>query len=311
MIDVVLVKFLDTGKVYQFQPDGLDVKRGDGCIVETQRGVEYGIIVSNIRQIDESELRTQPKKIMRAANPKDEEKLKELKNKEAHAAQVCLERIKQRNLPMKLIRVCFLFDMSKAIFYFTADGRIDFRGLVKDLAYQFRTRIEMRQIGVRDETKMLGGIGCCGLTVCCSTFLSHFDPVSIKMAKNQNLSLITSKISGLCGRLMCCLVYENDTYAELHKMLPPIGSKVKTQHGTGIVVALNILQESVRVELSEGDLKTVHYKNLDVLEIPKIPIIPDETPDQLDDLNIQENGSTLDSGFNNNNFPRDNDLNME
>ncbi|NLT95138.1 MAG: stage 0 sporulation family protein [Clostridia bacterium] len=216
---VIGVRFKPAGKIYYFDPDNLEIKVNDKVIVETARGIEYGYVVIGPREISEEEIVPPLKKVLRIATPEDTEQVKANEAKEKDAFKICLEKIAEHNLPMKLIDVEYTFDNSKIIFFFTAEGRVDFRELVKDLAAIFRTRIELRQIGVRDEAKMLGGIGTCGRILCCHSFLGEFEPVSIKMAKEQNLSLNPAKISGICGRLMCCLKYENDVYAQCRKEL--------------------------------------------------------------------------------------------
>lgn len=222
-VTVIGVRFKEAGKIYYFDPGDLHITTSDHVIVETARGVEYGSVVVGLKQVDDSEVVPPLKKVIRVANADDDARVAENKLRQQEAFDICLEKIIQHNLPMKLIDVEYTFDNSKVIFFFTADGRVDFRELVKDLATVFRTRIELRQIGVRDEAKMLGGIGFCGRELCCHTFLGDFAPVSIKMAKEQNLSLNPSKISGICGRLLCCLKYENDVYVENRKC----GCKVK------------------------------------------------------------------------------------
>ncbi|WP_350343707.1 stage 0 sporulation family protein [Proteinivorax tanatarense] len=250
--DVVGVRFKQAGKIYYFDPDSWELEVGDGVIVETARGLEYGDVVVSKKQVEESELVLPLKKVVRKATTNDKETMKENKEKAEEAFKICSEKIESHNLDMKLIDVEYTFDSSKIIFYFTADGRIDFRELVKDLAAVFRTRIELRQIGVRDEAKMLGGLGCCGRPLCCNTFLGEFDPVSIKMAKEQNLSLNPNKISGICGRLMCCLRYENEHYKEANKELPNIGRRVKTNVGKGKIVEVNPLKSNVKIELDDS-----------------------------------------------------------
>lgn len=232
-ITVIGVRFKEAGKIYYFDPSDLEITTEDHVIVETARGIEYGDVVIGAKEVEENEIIPPLKKVIRVATAEDEEKVLENKTKEKEAFAICLEKIEQHKLPMKLIEVEYTFDNSKVIFFFTADGRVDFRELVKDLATVFRTRIELRQIGVRDEAKMLGGIGFCGRELCCHTFLGDFAPVSIKMAKEQSLSLNPSKISGICGRLLCCLKYENDVYVENRKC----GCKVKN------LDALNHLNE--------------------------------------------------------------------
>lgn len=231
MKKVIGVRFRTAGKVYYFDPKEFDVKRGDHVIVETARGVEYGTVVGDSKEIPDEEFTQPVKPVLRVASAKDDEQ--ELKNreKEKEAFKICLEKIRKHELQMKLIDAEYTFDNNKVLFYFTADGRIDFRELVKDLAGVFKTRIELRQIGVRDETKIRGGIGICGRPLCCHTHQSDFIPVSIKMAKEQNLSLNPTKISGVCGRLMCCLKHEEDTYEELNRKLPNVGDYVTTSDG--------------------------------------------------------------------------------
>lgn len=253
MITVVGVRFKYAGKIYYFDPDNLDIKAGDYVIVETARGFEFGHTVIGKREVSEDDIVSPLKKVIRIATDEDKAKNEENKAREKEAFTICLGKIEEHKLPMKLIDVEYTFDNSKVIFYFVADGRIDFRELVKDLAAIFRTRIELRQIGVRDESKMIGGLGPCGRTMCCSSFLGDFEPVSIKMAKEQNLSLNPSKISGVCGRLMCCLNYEESTYEEIRRKTPAVGSMVKTVDGRGEVVDTNTLLESVKVRLNIDD----------------------------------------------------------
>ncbi len=246
---VVGIRFKPAGKVYYFDPDNMDIPNGENVIVETVRGVEFGTVVLSNREISEDEIVSPLKKVMRIATEEDKEKNKRNKEKEKEAFSVCIEKIKKHGLEMKLIDTELTFDNSKLIFYFTADGRIDFRELVKDLAAIFRTRIELRQIGVRDEAKMLNGIGICGRTLCCATFLGDFHPVSIKMAKDQGLSLNPSKISGICGRLMCCLKYEQEAYEELLKNLPREGDIIDTPEGEGEVLNVNVLKQIIKTAI--------------------------------------------------------------
>ncbi|AQX52976.1 stage 0 sporulation family protein [Priestia flexa] len=253
MYDVVGVRFKKAGKIYYFDPGDLTIPDGEFVIVETIRGVEFGRVVINKKQVSEHDVVLPLKKVIRIAEPKDKLIVEENKQAASEAYGVCVQKIQAHNLDMKLVDVEYTFDRNKVIFYFTADGRIDFRELVKDLAAIFRTRIELRQIGVRDEAKLLGGIGPCGRMLCCSTFLGDFEPVSIKMAKDQNLSLNPTKISGLCGRLMCCLKYENDEYETAKEQLPDIGSTIKTPEGSGRVIGLNILERIIQVELSNRE----------------------------------------------------------
>ncbi|WHZ03224.1 stage 0 sporulation family protein [Neobacillus sp. YX16] len=253
MYDVVGVRFKKAGKIYYFDPGDLSIQKDEFVIVETVRGVEYGKAVVPRKQVEEHDVVLPLKKVVRIADHKDRMIVEENKQAAQEAYDVCNEKVNGHQLDMKLVDVEYTFDRNKVIFYFTADGRVDFRELVKDLAAIFRTRIELRQIGVRDEAKMLGGIGPCGRMLCCSTFLGDFDPVSIKMAKDQNLSLNPTKISGLCGRLMCCLKYENDEYEAAKAQLPDLGEMIETPQGRGKVVGLNILERVLQVELKEQD----------------------------------------------------------
>jgi cell fate regulator YaaT (PSP1 superfamily) len=253
LYDVVGVRFKKAGKIYYFDPGELVIQKDDFVIVETVRGVEYGKAVIAKKQVGEHDIVLPLKKVVRIADQKDRMIVDENKQAAEEAYRVCNEKVNEHQLDMKLVDVEYTFDRNKVIFYFTADGRVDFRELVKDLAAIFRTRIELRQIGVRDEAKMLGGIGPCGRMLCCSTFLGDFDPVSIKMAKDQNLSLNPTKISGLCGRLMCCLKYENDEYETAKEQLPDLGEVIATPHGPGKVVGLNILERVLQVELKEQE----------------------------------------------------------
>lgn len=251
MQNVVGVRFKKAGKIYYFSPGDLELKKGQAVIVETSRGIEYGKIVIEKKEVDDNDIVLPLKQVIRVADESDKAIVEENKRAAKEAFYICEQKIKEHNLEMKLIDCEYTFDRNKVLFYFTADGRIDFRKLVKDLAAIFRTRIELRQIGVRDEAKMLGGLGPCGRILCCASFLGDFEPVSIKMAKDQNLSLNPAKISGLCGRLMCCLKYENDLYEEMRKELPDIGEEVDTPKGKGKVAGLNILEKIVQVELHE------------------------------------------------------------
>ncbi|MCT4564936.1 MAG: stage 0 sporulation family protein [Maledivibacter sp.] len=262
MVRVIGVRFKKAGKIYYFDPDDIDVEKGQNVIVETARGIEFGEVVVGSKEISEEEIVSPLKKVLRIATLEDEIINKENNEKETKAFEICLEKIEEHGLEMKLIDVEYTFDNNKVIFYFTADGRVDFRELVKDLASVFRTRIELRQIGVRDEAKMIGGIGPCGVSLCCSTWLGEFEPVSIKMAKEQSLSLNPTKISGICGRLMCCLRYEYESYTELRKGLPNQGERIKTPEGEGIVIDNNVLLESVKVRLIVKENKERHYMDL-------------------------------------------------
>ncbi|MDE6607015.1 MAG: stage 0 sporulation family protein [Lachnospiraceae bacterium] len=262
MIKVIGVRFRTAGKIYFFDPLKLDIKKGDNVIVETARGIEFGTVVGEPKEIEDDKVIQPLKPVLRVATEKDKEQEAANKVKEKDAFKICLEKIKKHNLEMKLIDAEYTFDNNKVLFYFTADGRIDFRELVKDLASVFRTRIELRQIGVRDETKILGGIGICGRPLCCHTHLSEFVPVSIKMAKEQNLSLNPTKISGVCGRLMCCLKHEEETYEELNRKLPNVGDFVTTDDGLkGEVQSVNVLRQLVKVIVEINDEKEIHeYK---------------------------------------------------
>ncbi len=268
LIGVVGVRFRTAGKSYYFAVGGLPVKRGSHVIVETARGLEYGISVCDPMRIHHKQFKAPIKKIVRMAEESDEKRVKENREKEREAFHVCFEKIHEHELDMKLIDAEYTFDGSKLLFYFTSDGRVDFRDLVKDLAGIFHIRIELRQIGVRDETKILGGYGICGRPLCCHTYLTDFVPVSIKMAKEQNLSLNPTKISGSCGRLMCCLKNEEETYEELNKSLPRLGDEVQTGDGlTGSVISVNILKQSVRILVEVDDEKEVHECAADTLTI--------------------------------------------
>ncbi len=265
MPTVVGIRFKKAGKIYYFDPEDTGVQKGDYAIVETARGMEYGEVVAGARSVDEKEIVPPLKSVLRKATKADREKVAENEMREKEAFNICTRKIKAHSLPMNLIDVEFTFDVNKIIFYFTAEGRIDFRELVKDLAAVFRTRIELRQIGVRDEAKMLGGIGCCGRPLCCSTFLGDFEPVSIRMAKDQNLSMNPSKISGNCGRLLCCLNYEHHVYVDAKKRMPARKSRVMTPDGRGQVEAVNLLKEEVTVRLDrngEQDVEVYHLSDL-------------------------------------------------
>ena len=256
MTKVVGVRFRNTGKIYYFGPGKYDIEAGDHVIVETARGVEMGNVVLGPREVEDDKIVQPLKMIIRLATEADEKTVDKNRVKEKEAFQICLEKIAKHGLDMKLVEAEYTFDNNKLLFYFTADGRIDFRELVKDLAAVFRTRIELRQIGVRDETKILGGVGICGRGLCCHTYLSEFAPVSIKMAKEQNLSLNPTKISGVCGRLMCCLKNEQETYEYLNSRLPGIGDTVTTPDGQKAVVqSVNVLRQLVKVIVEVEDAK--------------------------------------------------------
>ena len=263
MVKVIGVRFRVAGKIYFFSPGKLEIRQGDNVIVETARGVEFGRVVSGPKEVPDDEVIQPLKSVIRIATEQDHKTEEKNREKEKEAFKICLEKIRKHGLDMKLIDAEYTFDNNKVLFYFTADGRIDFRELVKDLAAVFRTRIELRQIGVRDETKIRGGIGICGRPLCCSTYLSEFAAVSIKMAKEQNLSLNPSKISGVCGRLMCCLTNEEETYEELNSQLPSVGDTVTTSDGlTGTVHSLSVLRRQVKVVVNlENDEKEIRdYK---------------------------------------------------
>lgn len=275
MSEVIGVKFKEGGKVYYFDPNGVTAKADDAVIVETARGMECGIVSAANREVPETEIVKPLKQVVRLATPKDVAQMEENRKREAHAFEVCQQKILDHKMDMKLVDVEYTFDNSKILFYFTADGRVDFRDLVKDLAGVFRTRIELRQIGVRDEAKMLGGLGICGRVFCCSSFLSDFQPVSIKMAKEQGLSLNPTKISGTCGRLMCCLKYEQNAYEDLLRTTPRVGAAVNTPEGRGTVAEIvNLLTGNLKIKLETGD--TFTFKNFKKQEL--IPLREDGRP---------------------------------
>jgi cell fate regulator YaaT (PSP1 superfamily) len=252
MTEIIGVRFKNAGKIYYFSPNGIAIQKGDNVIVETARGTECGEVVLASSQIDEAEWGQPIKPVLRVATAQDLEQIRKNREKEEHAFKVCAEKVRQHGLDMKLIDVEYTFDNSKVLFYFTADGRVDFRELVKDLASVLKTRIELRQIGVRDEAKMLGGLGICGREFCCSTFLGEFQPVSIKMAKEQGLSLNPTKISGTCGRLMCCLKYEQNAYEDLLRITPRQGSSVQTPDGRGTVSEVSLLTGNLKIQLEKN-----------------------------------------------------------
>ncbi|MBP7056154.1 MAG: stage 0 sporulation family protein [Candidatus Omnitrophica bacterium] len=254
MYEVVQVRLRESGKITYFSTNGMKFKAGDHVIVEADRGLDYGQVLSETEVLLDADIEEPLKKVMRKANPWDMHQIEKNKKKIKEAMDTCSKKIHERHLPMKLIDAEFSFDRSKIVFYFTAEGRVDFRDLVKDLANAFKTRIELKQIGVRDEAKMLGGLGPCGRALCCATYLKDFEPVTIKMAKEQSLPLNPTKISGLCGRLMCCLGYEYKTYKELMKGLPREGETLKTPKGSGKVVAVNAIKRAVSVELEDGSI---------------------------------------------------------
>ena len=293
MTEVVGIRFKKAGKVYYFDPDGMKIEEGMKAVVETARGIEYGSVVKGNTMVRDEEVFQPLKKVMRIGTEEDEKQCEADRAKEKEAFAICEEKIAKHGLDMKLVDVEMTFDHNKLIFYFTSDGRVDFRELVKELASVFRTRIELRQIGVRDEAKMLNGIGICGRCLCCSTFLGDFHPVSIKMAKEQNLSLNPTKISGICGRLMCCLKYEEDVYEELNKKLPKVGDVISTPDGTGEILSVNVLMQNVKaaVKKKENDPPTIGFYNVNEIKVvkakktkPKTENIDDELLDwDLDD----------------------------
>lgn len=268
MIKVIGVRFRKAGKVYFFDPAGMEIKTGDHVIVESARGIEFGHVVLGNREVEDKKVVQPLKPVIRMATRADEEVERKNKEKEKEAFKICLEKIKKHDLQMKLIDAEYTFDNNKVLFYFTADGRIDFRELVKDLAAVFKTRIELRQIGVRDETKIMGGVGICGRALCCHSYLSEFIPVSIKMAKEQNLSLNPTKISGVCGRLMCCLKNEEETYEELNSKLPNIGDYVTTDDGLkGEVHSVSVLRQLVKVVVTvDRDEKEIREYKVEQLK---------------------------------------------
>lgn len=284
MVNVIGVRFENAGKLYFFDPGNLWPTPGDFVVVETSRGIEFGEVVTPVQEINDAQLESPLKKVIRIASAQDVQHEKDNKQAEKEAYAICQKKISEHKLDMKLVSVEYTFDNSKILFYFTANGRVDFRSLVKDLASVFKTRIELRQIGVRDEAKMLGGLGPCGRPICCGSFLGDFQPVSIKMAKEQNLSLNPIKISGVCGRLMCCLKYEQDTYEQTRKRMPRVGREIKTPDGYGTVVDLNVVKESVRVRLTKGDTSELKDFTLDELHVEsadpaKQPLEANNAPD--------------------------------
>ncbi len=270
MATVIGVKFKLGGKLYYFDPKDLELSVGENVIVETARGIEFGTVAMARREIADEDIVAPLKEVIRAANEDDKLRVEQNKRREKEAFSICEEKIRRHNLAMKLVDAEYTFDNSKILFYFTADGRVDFRELVKDLASVFRTRIELRQIGIRDEAKMLGGLGICGRELCCSAYLDDFHPVSIKMAKEQGLSLNPAKISGSCGRLMCCLKYEQDCYEELTKVTPNVGAKVHTPDGDGIVQSVSLIKGLLKVKLEKGD-----EKELDEYSVSDIKVLRD------------------------------------
>ena len=267
MIKVIGVRFRQAGRIYSFDPADMDIKKGDHVIVETARGIEYGYVVFDVKEEKEEDVVMPLKPVIRVATPEDDKKAQDNIEKEKKAFKICKEKIAKHGLEMKLIDSKYTFDNNKVLFYFTADGRIDFRELVKDLAAVFKTRIELRQVGVRDEAKMLGGIGICGRPLCCNTYLSEFIPVSIKMAKEQNLSLNPTKISGICGRLMCCLKNEQEAYEHLNSNLPNVGETVKTFDGfKGEVTSVNVLRQKVKIVVEQNDEREIREYSVNELK---------------------------------------------
>ncbi len=283
MTKIVGVRFKEAGKVYYFDPAGIDIKKDDKVIVETARGVEMGDTVIPPSEVNDETIIKPLKCVLRLANDADMRVREENKEKEKKAFGICNEQIKKHGLDMKLVEVEYTFDGSKVLFYFTADGRVDFRELVKDLAAIFKVRIELRQIGVRDETKALGGYGICGRPLCCTKFLGEFAPVSIKMAKEQSLSLNPTKISGACGRLMCCLKFEQDCYEELLKITPREGSLVKTPDGKGIVESVSLLRGMLKIKLDDGRDKAAQEYPLDKVKLLKNNRRREEKNEKIDE----------------------------
>ena len=284
MIEVIGVRFKDVGKIYYFDPNGETIPQGAHVIVETARGTECGFVAMSNKEVDDEQIVKPLKKVLRVATDEDMKVVEENLKKAKDAIKICREKVDKHGLEMKLIDVEYTFDSSKIIFYFTADGRVDFRELVKDLAGVFRTRIELRQIGVRDEAKMLGGLGVCGNPFCCSSFLPDFAPVSIKMAKDQGLSLNSSKISGTCGRLMCCLKYEQDVYEELLSVTPKVGAIVSANGEKGVVTEVNLITGTLKVRL-DRDGETAVSKSYDRREVKIIRDASNRvTKEEMEDL---------------------------
>ena len=298
MKKIIGVRFKKPGKIYFFDPGNLEINKNDNVIVETTMGEEIGIVIVPKREIQEEKMATPLKKVIRVANKNDLDSLEKYKKKEPEAFELCQQKIKEHDLNMFLIDCEYTFDRNKLIFYFTAEGRIDFRELVKDLASVFRTRIELRQIGVRDEVKRIGGNGVCGRELCCCTFLNNFETVSIKMAKEQNIALNPSKISGNCGRLMCCLKYEQDVYSEKLSRLPKVGALVKTESGEGTVESVEVLKEVLKVKIKDGDDYT--YKKFDAKDVKVIKdsknnnVIDEEEKQNLKELQELEKLERMD-----------------
>lgn len=280
------VRFKKAGKIYYFDPEGFHLKEGMNVIVDTAMGEEYGEVVIPFKEVEDDKVTEPLKKVIRIVNDKDRKMYKENKAKEPEAKEIFEKKVKEHGLKMKLVEVEYKFDGSKVIFYFTADGRIDFRELVKDLAAIFKTRIELRQIGVRDEVRRIGGCGVCGRELCCTKFLNNFETVSIKMAKEQNISLNPSKISGNCGRLMCCLKYEECVYTEKLKGLPKVGAIVKTEDGTGEVVSIETLKERLRIKFKDGD--DTFFKKYDTKDVTVIKDVEDDDKITAKDVENEE-----------------------
>lgn len=291
MIKVVGVRFKNTGKMYYFDPMELDIKSGMGVIVETARGIEFGNAVSDIKEIEEDEAILPLKNVIRIATQEDIDVHNDNVRKEKEAFDICIEKIAKHELDMKLIDVEYTFDGNKILFYFVADTRIDFRELVKDLASVFKTRIELRQVGVRDQAKAVGGLGICGRVICCASATGEFQPVSIKMAKEQGLSLSPTKISGTCGRLMCCLKHEQEAYEDAIKRMPGVGSIVETPEGTGVVTEVNLLRENMKVRLdkeTETDLLVCSLDEVKILEKKRVVTSSKHDNNDGEDIDIKE-----------------------
>ena len=303
MTKIIGVRFREVGKIYYFSPGTLDIKVGDKVIVETSRGLEYGNVVLGVREVSDESISSPLKNVIRMASDEDSKNVSENREKEKEAFKICKEKILEHGLEMKLISVEYTFDNTKLLFYFTADGRIDFRDLVKDLAVIFKVRIELRQVGVRDETKLVGGIGSCGRPLCCHSYLSDFVPVSIKMAKDQNLSLNPQKISGVCGRLMCCLKNEADTYEELNRNLPAENDVVLIKGGKkGVVASVSVLRQTVKVivekERDEKEVLEYHVSELKFRPRRLEQIYEDEHLDEgIEDILDNNEKEDLDEGI--------------
>ena len=287
MVKVVGVKFRKPGKIYYFNSEKLDLKKGDNVIVETTLGQEYGTVVVNPREFPESKIENDLKKVIRIANKEDRKHQDDNTRNEKKAFDICLKKIKEHKLKMNLVEARYVFDNSKLLFYFTSDGRVDFRDLVKDLASIFKTRIELRQIGVRDEIKRMGGNGICGRELCCCSFLNNFDTVSIKMAKEQNLSLNAAKITGNCGRLMCCLRYEQNVYEDKMKKLPNIGAIVSTEDGEGVVEGIEVLNEILKVKLQDEE-ENFYYKKYNASDVKVIKEGKKEIQEEMDEEELRQ-----------------------